>query len=173
LNEQNRLAAGKAEFEQTATREPGNIAARMMVAMIAHAQGDAEQAKRWYGEVLKLEPRAALAANNLATIYADSGSNLDVAQQLAETAIEQTPAAAEYQDTLGWVYYQRHLSGQAIPRFQQSVAADPTNPVYHYHLGLAFSKNGDVERAKSALQRAVELSPDFADARQALATIAR
>ena len=171
LQEEARLAAAKTEFEQAAAREPGNISARLMLGMIAHAAGDTEQATRWYGEVLKLEPRAALAANNMAGIYADSGVNLDIAQQLAETAVEQWPAAAEFQDTLGWVLYQRKLSGQAIPRFLQSVAADPGNPVYHYHLGLAYSTNGDRDRARTSLRRALELSPGFADAHQVLATI--
>jgi Flp pilus assembly protein TadD len=48
---------------------------------------------------------------------------------------------------------------------------DPQNPVYHYHLGLALSKNGEPERARRALQTAVKLNPRFADAQQALATL--
>jgi Tfp pilus assembly protein PilF len=171
LFEDGRLASAKTEFEQAAAADSSNMSARLMLGMIAHAQNDTEQAKRWYGEVLKLEPRAALAANNMAAIYADSGVNLDIAQQLAETAVEQWPAAAEFQDTLGWVLYQRQLSGQAIPRFQQSLAADPANPVYHYHLGLMYAKNGDRDRARTSLRRALELHPEFSDARRVLATI--
>ena len=136
--------------------------------MVVHTQGHLDEARRRYAEILKVEPRAALAANNLATILADAGENLDQAQALAETAVEQIPASAEFQDTLGWVYYQRHLSGQAIARFEQSVAADPANPVYHYHLGLAYSRNGDQERARASLRRALELNPGFGDAKQAL-----
>lgn len=173
LQEGNRLEAAKSEFEAAAKNEPLNLPARLMLGMLAHARGDTEQAKFWYADALRIEPRAALAANNLASIYADAGDNLDVAQKLAENALEQWPGAAEFQDTLGWVYYRRQLGGQAINRFQQSIATDPSNPVYHYHLGLAYFRNGDRDRARTALQRALELNPGFSDASQALATMGR
>jgi len=171
LQERNTLDAAKAEFDQVAAREPGNLPARLMSAMIVHTQGDLEQAKARYADVLKLEPRAAMAANNLASIYADSGENLDLAQKLAETAAEQLPAAPEIQDTLGWVYLRRQLNGQAITRFQQSIAGDSANPVYHYHLGLAYSRNGDRDRARTEFQKALALFPGYAEAKQALAAL--
>jgi tetratricopeptide (TPR) repeat protein len=171
LQEQNTLDRSKAELDTAAASDPRNLPARLLGALIVHTQGDVDQAKQRYEEVLKIEPRAAMAANNLAAIYADSGENLDRAQQLAETAAEQLPAAAEIQDTLGWVYYRRQLNGQAIAQFQQSINRDSANPVYHYHLGLAYSKNGDRDQARAAFQRALQLNPGYADARQALAAL--
>jgi len=173
LQEDERFDVARVEFASAAERDPQNISARMMLGLIAHVQGDVAQAKHWYSEVLRIEPRAALAANNLASIYADAGENLDVAQKLAESAIDQWPAAAEFQDTLGWIYYRRQLGGPAITRFQQSIATDPSNPVYHYHLGLAYFRNGDRDRARTALRRALELNSSYADARQALVTVER
>jgi Flp pilus assembly protein TadD len=75
------------------------------------------------------------------------------------------------QDTLGWIYYQQHALGQAIRRFEQSVAGDPKNPIYHYHLGLAHSKNGEIDRARRSLQTALKLNPALTDAQQALASL--
>lgn len=169
--DQKRLDTALSEFDQIARREPRNISARVMGAMVVHAQGDLVDATRRYHEILKIEPRAALAANNLAVIYANQGENLDLAQNLAEQAFEQLPARAEIQDTLGWVYYKKQLHGQAVNYFEQSVAADPNNPVYHYHLGLAYSKNGRLDRARVAFQKALELNPRFTDAQHALALL--
>jgi hypothetical protein len=33
----------------------------------------------------------------------------------------------------------------------------PNSATYHYHLGMAYSKTGDVQRAKSELQKAMQL----------------
>jgi putative PEP-CTERM system TPR-repeat lipoprotein len=168
---QNRLAAMRAEFDAIASATPKNLAPRLMAAMIVHAQGDVKDARSRYSQILQLEPRAALAANNLAVLHSEEGGDLELAQQLAERAAEQMPAHPEIQDTLGMIYMKRQQLGQAVRRFEQSVAVNPENPVYHYHLGLAYSKSGDIERARRSLQAALKLQPAFGDARQALDTL--
>jgi Flp pilus assembly protein TadD len=50
----------------------------------------------------------------------------------------------------------------------------PTEPVFQYHLGMAYMQVGDFEKAKRALTKALSLKPDFdgaAAARKALATM--
>ena len=84
-----------------------------------------------------------MAANNLALLYLDSGENIDVALQHAQTAVAAMPEVPEVLDTLGWIYYKKNLSAQAIPPLARSVEKQPKNPVYHYHLGLAQVLAGD------------------------------
>jgi Tfp pilus assembly protein PilF len=46
--------------------------------------------------------------------------------------------------------------------------------MYHYHLGLAYLKNGDKDKARQSLKRALSLNPSFdgaAEAEKALATL--
>jgi len=62
---------------------------------------------------------------------------------------------------LGWIFYKKDMPVQAIAALQRSVEIDSTNPLYHYHLGLAYSKEGDSVRAKQSLSRALMLKPDF------------
>ena len=169
--EQDRLAPALQEFDALAAADPKNLSAHVMAAMIVHARGDIKDARRRYNKVLQIEPRSVLAANNLAALYSEQGQNLDLAQQLAERAADQMPGHPEIQDTLGMIYYQRHQVGQAVRRFEQSVAVDPQNPVYHYHLALAYSKSGDKERARRSLQAALKLNPQFTDAQAALETL--
>src|SRR5687768_12463696 len=76
----------------------------------------------------------AVAANNLAWIYAQSDDRLDTALELAETAKRGLPDNAEVSATLGYVYYRKGMVDLALPAFQQSLAKDPSNPTYHYHL---------------------------------------
>jgi putative PEP-CTERM system TPR-repeat lipoprotein len=171
LSAQQRLDAARREFEAESANRPGDLAPRMMAALIAHAQNEIDVAKARYQEILKRESHSGLAANNLASIYADAGEQLDVAQQLAESAADQFPMHPEVHDTLGWIYYQRHAIGQAIRHFELSVAADPGNPKYHYHLGLAHSKNGETDRARRALQTALKLNPRLTEAQTVLVSL--
>jgi tetratricopeptide (TPR) repeat protein len=142
-----------------------------MAAMIVHGQQNLAEAKRRYEEILQLSNTAAVAANNLAYIYADEGQRLDDALRLAQTAVQHLPDNAAALDTLGWVYYQQELPGLAVRQFEQSIKLDAQNAGYHYHLGLAHARNGDVARARAAAEKALSLQPGHADAQRLLATL--
>ena len=164
---QKRLAEAKKEFESVATRQTRPIAALTMLGVLAEMQGDAAGAQRQYERVIGLDPKAAIAANNLAYIYADRGENLDVALHLARTAVEVMPESPQAQDTLGWVYYKKQTPELAVQAFEQTIKLDPKNSTYHYHLGLAYKQQGDVARARASLKRALAENASFAGAADA------
>jgi tetratricopeptide (TPR) repeat protein len=168
-----RLDGARAEFDAQVERNGSNVAARTMAAMLVHAKGNVEDAKRRYIELLSVEPRAAVAANNLAWIYADERQNLDVALDLAERTTEQIPDYAEAWDTLGWVYQQKQLPLLAIAPFEKAVSKDPRNAVFHYHLGMALAGAGDVAKAKESLQMALKLQPGFPDAQREIKALSQ
>jgi tetratricopeptide (TPR) repeat protein len=172
---QKRLDQARAEFDAVAQRNSANpeanLGARTMAAMLVHALGNQADAKRRYTEVLALDGGAAVAANNLAWIYADEKQNLDVALELAERATDQIPDYAEAWDTLGWVYHRKQLPLLAIPPFERAIAQDPENATFHFHLGLALKSAGDRERGLGALQTALKLQPDFPDAQREISEI--
>jgi Tfp pilus assembly protein PilF len=171
---QGRLDDARREFETLAERQAKPVAALTMLGIIAQAQNNPELARKSFERVIDIDPRAPVAANNLAWMYAERGERLDVALELAKAAADALPKMAEVRDTLGWVYYKRQTSDQAIAALQESVRLDPRNPTYHYHLGLAYVQDGNVARARESLERALSL-PRFsaeADARRALAGLA-
>jgi tetratricopeptide (TPR) repeat protein len=75
-------------------------------------------------------------------------------------------------DTLGWVYYKKNLAEQAIPAFESSVQTSPKNPIYRYHLGLAYAKAGRVVKAREALDEALRQKPDYREASEARKALA-
>jgi len=105
--------------------------------------------------------RAPIAANNLAFMYAEAGTNLDQALQLASSAKQQMPDNPDVDDTLGWVYYKRDMAPLAIRSLEASVGKNPKNELYLYHLGLAYAKAGDRIKAREMLDRALKLNPKF------------
>ena len=145
-----------------------------MAALILQAQGKDEEARRRYERLVEANPRAAVAANNLAWMYASRGEQLDRALQLAQAAKAELPDHPEVNDTLGFVYIKKQLPSLAIPPLRLAVEKVPGNPLFHYHLGLAYSQTGDKAAARQALEQALKLKPDFEgaeDARKVLGTL--
>ena len=123
---------------------------------------------------METNPRAAVASNNLAWMYASRGEQLDRALQLAQAAKAELPDHPEVNDTLGFVYLKKQLPALAIPPLRLAVEKDPGNPAFHYHLGLAYSQTGDKAAARQALEQALKLKPDFEgaeDAKKVLSTL--
>jgi tetratricopeptide (TPR) repeat protein len=162
----NRVDTALAEFDALVKRNGANVGARTMAAVLTHVKGNTEDAKRRYTDLLAVDARAAVAANNLAWIYADEKQNLDVALDLAERTTEQIPDYAEAWDTLGWVYQQKQLPLLAIAPFEKAVSKDPENAMFHYHLGVALAGAGNHAKAKESLQMALKLQPSFPDAQR-------
>jgi tetratricopeptide (TPR) repeat protein len=134
--------------------------------LIDESRGDRDGAVKEYEQVLTINPRAGVAANNLAWIYAETGK-LDDAVRLATVAKEAMPDRPEPLDTLGWAYYKKGRYTHALSAFEQAVQRNAENAIYHYHLGLANLKAGEPARARAALQRALQLKSDFPGANDA------
>jgi putative PEP-CTERM system TPR-repeat lipoprotein len=170
--QQRRIDDARREFEGRAQREARPVAALTMVGLIHQMQNRRVDAQRVFEQVLSIDPKASVAANNLAWIYAETGGNLDVALQLAQTARAALPDSSEISDTLGWVYLKKGLYPLAVKTLRQAVEQTPDNPMFHYHLGLAYARSGEPVRAKTALQTALRLRPDFQGADDAKRTLA-
>ena len=169
---QGRVDEAVQQYEALAQRSPSGAAgARTMIGMLNEARKDRDAARRAYEQALASDPRAGIAANNLAWIYAEDGK-LDQALRLATTARVSLRRRPEAEDTLGWIYLQKGLASQAIAAFDRARDRAPQNPVYHYHLGLAYLKSGDHPKARAAFERALKLQPDFAQAADARAQLA-
>jgi tetratricopeptide (TPR) repeat protein len=171
---QNKVAQAQQMFETLVEQRPNDVPAHTMLGILFELQQKRDQAKRAYERALALDPRAALASNNLAYIHAEEGQNLDVALNLAQAAKAVLPDDPIVSDTLGWVYYKRNLPAQAIQYLRESAQTDPSNPIYHYHLGMALLQAGQAKAARTSLEQALELNADFdgaPEARKALASI--
>lgn len=154
-------------YAKVAELRPTSVEALTVVGMLKQEVGDRAGASAVYERVLSLAPGAGIAANNLAWLYAEN-NRLDDAVRLAEQAVTSLPHSSEALDTLGWVHYRQGRSDAAIRILSQAVTKAPDNPVYRYHLALAYVSAEKRAEAQAELERALSLSADFADARRAL-----
>jgi tetratricopeptide (TPR) repeat protein len=169
---QGRVAEAAHEFDEVVRRQPGDVAALTMAGVLYEGSNRRAEAKARYEKALGINPRSAVAANNLAWMLAEDGENLDVALQHAQTAKAMLPKAPQVSDTLGWLYYKKGLYTAAISELQESVSGAPQVAEYHYRLGLAFAKVGETDKARESLTRALKLDGEFDGSEVARAALA-
>lgn len=171
---QNRLEEARKQYSELAQRNPKMAApATAMIGTIFEMQGKRSDAIAEYVRALAFDPELAMAANNLAWLYAEDGK-LDEALALAQNAKKNAPNSAFVSDTLGWIYYKKGLVSTALVSLEEAAKLTPTNPTIHYHLGLAYATQGERPKARNAFEQALKLDPAFpeaADARKQLAAL--
>lgn len=170
--QQGRLDDARKQFTDVVRLEPQSVAGPTMLGLIAYTQRDLPEAQRWWTRALEIDPRTAAAANNLAWVIAERDGNLDQALQLAQTAKAKYPSQPDINDTVGWIYYKKHATTQALSFLLQSVDKDPNNAMYQFHLGMTYAQAGDDAKARRALERALAIQKDFDGATLARQTLA-
>ncbi len=165
--QQGRLDLARRELETYVNRAPNSVPANTMLGTILQLQGKNNDAKARYNKALQIDPRAAVAANNLAWIDATSNGNLDVALQLAQTAKARLPNRHEVDDTLGLIYYKKGLSSMAIESMNSSLQKQPDNPSYNYRIALAYHQSGNMGEARKYLEKALKSKANFDGAEDA------
>ena len=131
--------------------------------MIEAGRNNLDAAADYYRRVLSIRPDEPVAANNLASLYADYGKgNAEEAMRLGQDVVRRFPAEPGFADTLGWVYYRKGLYRDAVEQLQRAVAGatrrNADNSLYRWHLGAALAKNGDKAAARRELQKSLELA---------------
>jgi len=140
---------------------PDNAYAHMMIGTIYDSEKKYDEAANHYRQALKINPDYTQAANNLAYHLAVHTQNFEEALELARRAKEKFPEDPAIADTLGLVYYQKGLYGNAEIQFKDALKKLPGNADIHFHLGRNYAKKGDNQLSKKSLTRALELSNDF------------
>lgn len=142
---------------------PGDVPLLFRLASIYQSSGQQDEAIAAYDELLKADSGNVLAANNLASLLADTKgdvASLERARRLAAPFASSTEPALL--DTLGWVYYKLGDLDNALPLLKKAVEGAPKADVLRYHLGMAYYKKGDKVAAKDELTRAFASNGKFA-----------
>jgi tetratricopeptide (TPR) repeat protein len=169
-----RLDDARAEFDRLAAKQSNPVGALTAAGTILQAQGKDREARERYEKVIGLDPGAAVAANNLAWIYAESGEHLDRAIELAQIALDKLPDVPDVLDTLGWAHYKGATPTLAVRPLARCVEIAPAYAPCHYHLGLVHAKLGDEALAEQHLRTSIRLQangPWVPDAQRAIAAL--
>lgn len=136
------------------------------LAQLEHSAGRLQESITYYERALAESPEQVAVMNNLAYLLADSGKDLDRALQLAQKAKQMDPENPAVNDTIGWVYYHKGMYATAVEYLQKADAKN--RPLRRYHLGMAYLKIGERQRAIFELQSALQMDPTLREAQMAL-----
>lgn len=167
-----RLDEAAKEYEAALAKTPSYVQAHMLLGTIYEGKKEYDKAAIRYKEALKLNPKFSPAANNLAWILTEQGTDLDVALSYAQTARQQQPDDPSIADTLGWIYYKKNAFLLAAEHLREASEKLSKNPVVQFHYGMALYKKGDSALAKKTLESSLKLSPNFEGAEDARKVIA-
>ena len=148
-----------AAFKQAHDLAPNEIAPLLQLAMAYDETGRNEEARRYYEEVLKINPDQYQALNNLAYLKADAGVDLDQALTFAQRAEQANPNNLDIKDTVGFIYYRKNLTDESIRMLRELVAQRPERATFHLHLAMAYFQKGDKGQARKELDAATRYSP--------------
>ena len=75
-------------------------------------------------------------------------------------------------DTLAWIQYKKGNFRVSVSLAEDAVKKAPENADFRYHLGMALSGAGERDRARTELQKALQLNLKGPDAQEAQKTLA-
>jgi tetratricopeptide (TPR) repeat protein len=112
-----------------------------------------------YRKALAKTPDDPMPLNNLAFLLAETGGNLDEAQQMASAAIRKAPKLPQLQDTMAWVEIKRHQDAAALQILANLTKEHPDDVTFRYHYAVALIDSGNRSAAKDQAETALSKKP--------------
>jgi tetratricopeptide (TPR) repeat protein len=157
-----------AEYTKAAKLAPNQASLQIKLAMMDEWFGKTQEAEQAYLAAIHLDPKAAVAYNNLAWMTVSQNTHdpgkLDQAQKWAQQAVDLSPKIPAFQVTLAWVYRARGDLGHAGAVLEKCAAANPRSPGVLYRLGIVYSEAGKTQQARTWLARALTVEKDSSEA---------
>lgn len=155
--------AAAAEYRRVVERLPQP---EFLVAFgeLLEAAGQQEAADEQYSVVRATQQLFAAAGQDvdteLALFEADHGTPAEAVAS-AQKAYAKRPDSIFTQDAYAWALHSAGRSAEARPIARQAVRLGLRNPAFYYRLGVIEAAAGDRPAARAALQKALELNPQF------------
>jgi Tfp pilus assembly protein PilF len=165
------MERAKADLRRAIEVNPRNVTIYMALATQFGKENNWEEAKKLLERAREVDPESPQVANELAFLYLEHGGDTNVSLSLAQMAKQKMPNSLHVADTLGWVYYKLGAHDSAIAQLKECVQKAPNNPLFQYHLGMAYLAAGRIGSAEEFLRRALKEDPNFPFAATARATL--
>ncbi len=131
---------------------------RMALASIYERSGRIDDAINLYEAIVKEQPNATIAVNNLVSLLTDGRDDPATLARAADmaTVLRDSPIPF-FRETLGWALVRQGNVKAGLPILEQTIAKLDNNAMAHYHLGMAYSADGSKSLAAKHLKTALDL----------------
>ena len=134
--------------------------ARLALSNLAIFRDDMAQAEEWLEQVLDEFPDDVGALNDLGYLWADQGKHLERAERMIRKAVNAEPNNKAYRDSLGWVLFRLNRYPEAITELEEAAKTEQPDGVVLDHLGDAYQKANQHQKAVDAWQKSVKALQD-------------
>src|SRR5260370_5587807 len=151
------------EFKTAAELAPVRSMERLKYAALMSATGDTGETRRIYTEITRQAPDY-LPCWSLLAELAFKDKKYDEALSLLENAFSRDPEYVDGRRLESDVLLAKGDTKQAVDVLERLDQTYPDIPLIKYQLARAYLKNNNPNQAKVALDQAVSINPNFADA---------
>ncbi len=170
----NENEAGAEKLREAVKCDPDYVGAHVMLARAALERNDKAGAKKHYALAVavkagneKLRNMQALAHNNLATLLAEEGKH-EQAIKNYEAALKILPRYPQVHVSMALLYGKQGDFREAARHCRRAANLDPLNADAQFWLGRAEMRMGHPKLARNAFARALEINPNYPNAREEL-----
>jgi tetratricopeptide (TPR) repeat protein len=121
-------------------------------------------------QALAKDPNSGAAYSMTAKLYYSAG-DLGKASDAIGMALERGPHQPDFLYVQGKILEKQGKTDEALASFEQTTLINPKESDAYFEMGVIYQARNDRARAAAAYKRAVELAPDDADYRRALASV--
>jgi predicted O-linked N-acetylglucosamine transferase (SPINDLY family) len=139
------------------------IKEELALALKHQQEGNLEQAKKIFSEILQVEPNNICALHFLGLLYYRL-KRYDLSLSLIKKAIEYEPNYVDAYNNLGVILSDVGQYDEAIECYQQAIRVNTNSFFAHYNLGNILREKGHFDKAITCYSKAIELNPTFAEA---------
>ena len=157
-------------LRQTKKDLAGNPEGYRMLGDYYYAVGDLDKAVAEFASLHEEHPKDIRAKKNYVQLLILK-NRLQEATQLNNEILKSNPHDVDGLICKGQIQIAQGDPAGAVESLQGALRNDPDNATAHYHMGIAYSQQGDAQRAESEWRAAVHVDPNLIQAQKALATL--
>lgn len=170
LLKQGKTSAAKQQFENAIKYQPQFPEAYLELANVLCFMGDNSSSIAFYKKAIQQNPNSIHAYHNLADAYRNTG-DLPNALKNYEQAISLQKDFAEPYSGLASTYIAMFHYDKAIDLLESSMSFLPSNSYLYFCLAVAYQEQGETSKAQINYTKALDITPNYADAQSGLAAI--
>jgi len=143
--------------------KPDDLDLQFQLGSLLERADDRKASEAVFLKILEQKPDHAPSLNYLGYMWAETGQNLQRAEEMLTRAVGQEPNNGAYVDSLGWVYFRLGNLELAEQYLTNATRLLPRDATVHEHLGDVLAKRGDMQRALQSYRTAIDLDPESKD----------